>query len=245
MLSVVTACLVLAPWSVLAVTDWKNVNLRAKELPGDIEELANKVVIEQENEKIYGVNTFYQTAEPPVGVARSGKVVLLLHGAAFSSQTWVTRVPTIATLAALGHGVIAIDLPGFGRTRSSVSDKGEYLANVIDTLSPTVKPVVITPSASGAFIFPMLRKYPNKLSGWVPVAPAGTTSRKEFYEKLTVPTMIVFGGRDFGARRSNTLLSQIPTSTSPQELPNAGHPAYLDKPDLWHQLLLNFLDNLQ
>ena len=59
--------------------------------------------------------------------------------------------------------VIAIDLPGFGKTRGSVSDKGEYLSKVIDTLSPGVKPLVITPSASGAFIFPMLSKYPKKV----------------------------------------------------------------------------------
>ena len=105
-----------------------------------------------------------QTAEPPVSVERSGQAVLLLHGAAFSSQTWVDRVPTMATLAALGHRVIAIDLPGFGKTRGSVSDKGEYLAQVIDTLSPDTKPVVITPSASGAFIFPLLSSAPDKVS---------------------------------------------------------------------------------
>ena len=44
------------------------------------------------------------------------KVVLLLHGAAFSSQTWVARVPTIPTLAALGHTVIAVDLPGYANS---------------------------------------------------------------------------------------------------------------------------------
>jgi pimeloyl-ACP methyl ester carboxylesterase len=70
----------------------------------------------------------------------------------------------MATLAALGHSVIAIDLPGFGKTRGSVSDKGEYLAQVIDTLSPDTKPVVITPSASGAFIFPLLSSAPDKVS---------------------------------------------------------------------------------
>ena len=31
------------------------------------------------------------------------KVVLLLHGAAFSSQTWIDQVDTMATLAALGN----------------------------------------------------------------------------------------------------------------------------------------------
>ena len=60
MLALLSFFVVFAPWSALAVTDWKNVNLRAKELPEDIGEVADRVVIEQKNEKIYGVNTFYQ-----------------------------------------------------------------------------------------------------------------------------------------------------------------------------------------
>jgi len=143
------------------------------------------------------------------------------------------------------YRVIAIDLPGFGRkTRGSVRDKGEFLAEVIDTLSPDISPVVVTPSASGAFIFPFLTKYSDKLSGWVPVAPVSINSSQKFYQDLKIPAMIVYGERDVGARRSTTLLSMMPNSTSPQELPNAGHPAYLDQPQLWHQLLHNFLSIL-
>ena len=48
-----------------------------------------------------GVSTFIQRASPPSKGARVSdkKTVLLLHGAAFSSQTWVSVVPTVATLA--------------------------------------------------------------------------------------------------------------------------------------------------
>ena len=66
--------------------------------------------------------------------------------------------------AVISYRVIAIDLPGFGRkTRGSVRDKGEFLAEVIDTLSPDNRPVVVTPSASGAFIFPFLTKHSDKV----------------------------------------------------------------------------------
>ena len=45
--------------------------------------------------------------------------------------------------------------------------------------------------------------------------------------------------------RSRADLTLLPSSTQPQELPGAGHPAYLDQPRLWHQLLHNFLVTLQ
>ena len=58
-------------------------------------------------------------------------MVLLLHGAAFTSQTWVDKVDTVRTVAAMGHRVIAIDLPGYGKTkiqdRQQTNDKAAYL----------------------------------------------------------------------------------------------------------------------
>ena len=41
--------------------------------------------------------------------------------------------------------------------------------------------------------------------------------------------------------RSRADLTLLPGASQPQELPGAGHPAYLDQPMLWHQLLHNFL----
>ena len=99
--------------------DWNKVDLSKPDLPAGLEKLAKMVKVVQEEMVISGVSTFIQRASPPSKVARgvSEKTVLLLHGAAFSSQTWVSVVPTIATLAAAGHHVIAIDLPGYGKTR--------------------------------------------------------------------------------------------------------------------------------
>ena len=69
-------------------------------------------------------------------------------------------VDTLRTLAALGHQVIAIDLPGYGKTQISDSDKAGdkagYLASAISILSPNAEPVVVSPSMSGSFVIPLL-----------------------------------------------------------------------------------------
>ena len=48
------------------------------------------------------------TAEPE---APSKINVLLLHGAAFTSQNWLD-LGTIGLIAAMGHRAVAIDIPG-------------------------------------------------------------------------------------------------------------------------------------
>jgi len=228
---------------------WQNLDLLSQNLPSNIGEFLKKVKIQQSEQNIGGAATYIQTADPPKGVESTGKVILLLHGSAFTSQTWVDQVPTIETLAALGNKVIAIDLPGFGNTKvfdkAATKDKGAYLSEVIDILTPNVRPVIVTPSMSGSFIIPLLEISPEKISAWVPVAPVDTDKGKGFFPQIDIPTMIVYGELDasIGVRSRDDLIL-IKTSTKPQVLPGAKHPAYLDQPDLWHQLLFNFISAL-
>merc|ERR1711913_278292 len=183
----------------------------------------------------------------PDGVEKSNEVVVLLHGQAFTSQTWVDKVQTMATLAALGHSVIAIDLPGYGNTKKKTDKKAEFLSSFLDAVTPDVNPVVVSPSMSGNFIIPLLQEHPNRVKGWVPVAPVNTGAPGDkFYQDLQVPTMIVYGEKDTGlGHTSRDNLIKMPNSTKPQILIGAGHPAYLDQPDIWHKLLYNLILNLK
>ena len=139
-----------------------------------------------------------------------------------------------------------------------MGDKGAYLGAVIDALSPDVPPVLVSPSMSGSFVVPFLADTPEKVderspfnmfvnishqvSGWVPVAPVSTSQGRAFFPSLSVPTMIVYGELDHSLGSTSAGdLKLIPTSTVPQVLPGAKHPAYLDQPDLWHKLLIKFV----
>jgi abhydrolase domain-containing protein 14 len=92
-----------------------------------------------------------------------------LHGQAFTSDTWQqSNLPTIQTMAALGHRVVAVDLPGFGHSESLPKDKsnGDFLAAVIETLfaNDVRRPVVVSPSMSGTYSLELLMKKPGKMS---------------------------------------------------------------------------------
>ena len=56
--------------------------------------------------------------------------VLLLHGAAFHSGTW-EELGTLEKLAEAGYRVLAIDLPGFGESKSVSADRESFLAELL------------------------------------------------------------------------------------------------------------------
>jgi len=227
----------------------RNLNLRAATLPVESFKGGQKapgVNININSMAIDNINIYYRIAEPISTVKPTGQTLFLLHGAAFSSKTWANEIGTIQTMASLGHRIIAVDLPGYGQSQRFSGDRGEFLEHLIETLSPNVKPVVVSPSMSGSFSLPLLERNPDLVCGFIPVAPVGTGNYpKSFYESLQVPTMIVYGSKDTGLGVTSTQhLKDIPTSTEPQILANARHPAYLDQPEVWHQLIYNFMLNL-
>ena len=92
-----------------------------------------------------------------------------------------------------------------------------------------------------------MRYLSDLVRGFVPVAPVQTSTYKDFFKaSMKVPTMIVYGEKDTGLGvQSYNDLKEISTSTKPQILKDAKHPAYLDQPDEWHILLHNFLQLLK
>ncbi|XP_047111484.1 protein ABHD14B-like [Schistocerca piceifrons] len=226
--------------------DWKIVDILGKEFPEEAIKKKNDVQITSHTHKIHGVDMFYREAEIPNGVKASGQSLLFLHGRSFKSETW-ENLGTLQLMAALGHKTVAVDLPGYGNTHMTYSgDKAAFLKSIIEELTLT-KPVVISPSMSGGYSVSFLGKYADLISGYVPVAPVASDSvPKSVLQHIEVPTLIVYGSDDNTglAETSFKNLKVLPNSRE-VKIEKAGHPAYLNQPELWHKLLYNFMKLLQ
>ncbi len=166
--------------------------------------------------------------------------VLLLHGARFDSRTWL-ELGTLELLAKNGYRAVAIDLPGFGQSKQITVAPESFLWIALPFLD-LKRPVVVFPSMSGTFAFPLLIDHPELLAGLVPIAPAGVPDFGARLTGLTLPALIVWGESDtvFPTSQAETLKRLWPRAEK-LILPKASHACYQDDPEGFHAGLLAFL----
>lgn len=189
---------------------------------------------------------FYREARP--GSRKIVKTtVFLLHGEKYDSRMWIS-IGTLHVLAKDGYRVIAVDLPGYGESTDTVEpptavERSRLLAAMMLKLSPNTDRILVSPSKSGIYSVPMVMSVASLLKGVVFIAPHFTakypTSR---YEKLSLPTLVLFGEDDSTTLHVSSLDSlEHLANKKIYALPNANHDCYVDQPETFHRLLKRFL----
>ncbi len=167
--------------------------------------------------------------------------VVLLHGARFSARTW-QELGTLDALGEAGLRVVAIDLPGHGESGRAEHDPDVFLGEVLSALE-LVRPIVVAPSMSGRYALPLATGSPERLSGFVPVAPAALDLFRDALPAAEVPTLVVWGALDevFPVSGAEDLVSALPDAEL-LLIDGGSHPCYLDAPDEFHRALLLFAE---
>ncbi len=173
----------------------------------------------------------------------SGRAVLFLHGAAFSARTW-EEAGTLRLCAERGYRAVAVDLPGHGESGQVSAEPQRFLADLLDALA-LERPVLVSPSMSGRYSLPFCARSPERLSGFVAVAPAGVGRVREELGGARVETLVVWGrdDRTFPVSGASELAALLP-SAQVAVIEAAGHACYLDQPGRFHELLLGFLERV-
>lgn len=173
----------------------------------------------------------------------AGPALLFLHGARFSSATW-RELGTLERAAEAGLRAVAVDLPGYGESDPSQLAAPELLPRLLDALD-LESAIVVSPSMSGRFSLPFVLDHPERVAGFVPVAPASRELYQARMGEVRVPTLVVWGEEDegFPVEEGRALAAAIPGAEL-LVLEGAGHACYLDEPERFHERLLAFAGEL-
>ena len=168
-------------------------------------------------------------------------VLLFLHGASFSSQTW-QELGTLTLLTGRGYRTVAVDLPGFGQSAQTPSVKAQtFVVEMMEAMNLD-RPVIISPSMSGRYSLPAVTQAPDKLAGFVVVAPVGITQFEPQLKGMTLPTLAIWGSNDhiIPIEQADVLCRLMPNAHK-IILANAGHACYMNATAEFHQHLLDFV----
>lgn len=175
-----------------------------------------------------------------VAGSQKDQAILLLHGASFSAATW-EQIGTLEALASAGCHALAVDLPGFGRSQSASASPGVWLSELIEQLSVKT-PVLLAASMSGGYALPFITPQPERIAGFVAVAPVGIPSYQAHLHKITAPVLAIWGEHDRLIPISDAeLLVQSVKHGQLVVIPNGSHAPYMSNPTLFNQELLQFI----
>jgi pimeloyl-ACP methyl ester carboxylesterase len=191
---------------------------------------------------------------PDLGKDYSKPIVLLFHGYSFSLDVWADT-GTLDALSQQGLPYIAVDLPRGKATKSqkiekkSLSDYVPLLNDLIKELGvnfDSSKFVIIGPSMGGAFALTFALENKDKVLGLVLVAPSLSGVKEESLKDLEIPVLLIWGDKDnvFPVEQHGPKLKQILPRSKLLIIKGARHPAYLDRPQEFHELLFDFIEEI-
>ncbi len=193
------------------------------------------------------------------GDDKKRRTVVLFHGNAFSLDSW-KKTKTLEELSSKGYRVFAIDLPaGKGSMSDKLSPKvlkndPDRIMTVFDKLfdgldvgdSPFA---IVGPSMGGGFALAYALSRPKRAGPLVLISPSVyrvAEQEKGKLSNLDIPVLLVWGERDrvFPIDEYGKPLKETLPRAKLLIIKEAGHGAYLDKPDEFNELLLDFLSEV-
>jgi len=170
--------------------------------------------------------------------------IVLLHGAQLRAESW-KDLGTMRYLASRGFHVVSVDLPRHGKTGNPAVSKGDYLARFLESAAIR-NPVVLAQSYAGSYVLPFLVKHRPMVKGVILLAPTNIRDYIDQLKRLSVPSLILWGGADeMISVQQASLLHHALTGSILKIFPGAPHECYKTSKSQFHEEIGQFATQLR
>ena len=184
--------------------------------------------------------------------------VVLFHGNAFSLDNW-KETKTLDVLTKEGYPVYAIDMPIGEGSKSDKIDQKNF--RIYKDLIPFIEKlfanlgigfrdmIMVGPSLGGGFAVAYALAHQQRVLGLVLIAPALHRlgeGEQEKVSELKMPVLLIWGDKDtlFPVDEYGKVLKNQLSRSKLLILKDAGHAVYLEKPNEFNELLVDFLSDI-
>ena len=157
------------------------------------------------------------------------------------------RTSTPKVLQNAGYRVLCVHLPTIqdNEQEPTYPLKGGILADILRQLN-ALDSVLVAPSKTESYALPVVVRGGYGISGFIAISPLdGHQFTKREYQLLKTPTLIMYGSND----KSSSVVALESLQNIPNkevvELSGAGRNCYIDKPDVFHRVLLQYLSTIK
>jgi abhydrolase domain-containing protein 14 len=210
--------------------------------------------------KVENIRIRYWTNISSIPMAEKPTVVLF-HGNAFSLDNW-KEIGTLDALTREKYPTFAIDLPAGKGSKSDKVDETKHtlyrdLVPLIEKIfqeigissSSSSRLVIIGPSMGGGFAIAYALEHKERVEGLVLVAPSVGELGEEDSERISeleMPVLLIWGDKDnvISLQQDARSLKDQLIHSKLIILKDAGHAAYLSKPEEFNDLLFDFLSEI-
>lgn len=173
------------------------------------------------------------------GPAQASRLVVLLHGMAFSAETWKIA-GTLDALGSVGVQAVALNLPGYGGQYRSLEVRRNLLKNFLNAYGWKGKKVVIIAASMGGTVGSpyVLQASSEQVAGYVSVS---AILDEEGKKESNVPALLVWGALDTPNSSKAKAHERRFSTHQKVVMADAPHPCYLHDPGYFNRLVLRFI----
>jgi abhydrolase domain-containing protein 14 len=192
-------------------------------------------------------------AAPYLGADMSKPVVVLFHGFSFNLDVW-GKTGTYRELERRSIPYLGVDLPRGKETQTQkknlpqLSDYVPLLEKLFREagIRARAKIIIVGPSMGGAFALTYATERKDQVLGLILVAPSLSGINQELLETLDVPVLLIWGDRDtiFPVEDKGREIKRLLSHSKLLIVKRARHPVYLDRPEEFHELFFDFIEEL-